>query len=379
VSISPVRSLERMSDRTPPERNRVVDAVRAGSIGVVVVWHWSLSITYRDDTGALVNPNPLEHVPGAWAATWLLQVMPAFFMVGGYANCAAWTSARRRGDGTFDFLRRRFHRLLVPVVVFLAVWAVIEAARRWGLGAQRPVIDRYAIVFDPLWFVGAYLIVVLFVPLTATAHRRHPAVTLGLLCVSVAAVDAVGFATGVTAIRWLNLVLVWMLVHQLGYLWADGTLRRLSSRQTAGLAGLGLLGLIGLTALDVYPRSLVATTETDISHLNPPTVVIAVAALFQLGTILLFAPRLARVLQRRRPWMAVIAANAVILTIFLWHMTALLLSIFVFEGLGGTLGDDPTVSWWLTRPLWIIGPAVVLAPLVAVFAPFEVGRRSPDG
>lgn len=222
----------------------------------------------------------MEHVPGAWAATWLLQVMPAFFMVGGYANCAAWTSARRRGDGTFDFLRRRFHRLLV---------------------------------------------------------------------------------------------------HQLGYLWADGTLRRLSSRQTAGLAGLGLLGLIGLTALDVYPRSLVATTETEISHLSPPTVVIAVAALFQLGTILLFAPRLARMLQRRRPWMAVIAANAVILTIFLWHMTALLLSIYVFEGFGGTLGDDPTVSWWLTRPLWIVGPAVVLAPLVAVFAPFEVGLSRSRG
>jgi hypothetical protein len=29
-------------------------------------------------------PNPIHVVPGGWLATWLLQVMPVFFLVGGY-------------------------------------------------------------------------------------------------------------------------------------------------------------------------------------------------------------------------------------------------------------------------------------------------------
>lgn len=379
MNLDLVAPLRRMADRTPPERNRVVDAVRAASIGVVVVWHWSLSITHRDEAGALVNPNPLEHVPGSWAATWLLQVMPAFFLVGGYANFSAWTSARERGDGVLAFLGRRFRRLLLPVVVFVGVWAAAMAPLWWGSMSPRSVLDRYAIVFDPLWFVGPYLFVVLLVPLTAPAHRRHPVATLGLLGVGVAAVDAIRFASGVAPIGWLNLALVWLLIHQLGYLWADGTLRGLSTRQSAGLVGLGLLGLVASTSLDVYPRSLVATPGTEISHLTPPTAVIAMAAVFQLGTILLVAPRLAGLLRRRRPWMAVIAINAVIMTVFLWHMTALVLSILTFEALGGTLGGDPTLSWWLTRPLWVAGPALVLVPMVAGFAPLELGRRSRGG
>jgi hypothetical protein len=131
--------------------------------------------------------------------------------------------------------------------------------------------------------------------------------------------------------------------------------------------------------LEVYPRSLVASEETDISHLSPPTVIIPVAALLQLGVILMCRPALERFLRRRRPWMAVVGVNAVIMTIFLWHMTALLIAIRVFEAAGGTLGDEATISWWLTRPLWVIGPAVVLVPLVAVFATFEVGRRADRG
>jgi fucose 4-O-acetylase-like acetyltransferase len=376
VLATPKRSLQKLVDQTPPERNRVVDAMRALSITVVVIWHWSLSITHRDETGALVNPNPIDQVPGAWAATWVLQVMPVFFVVGGYANLAAWTSlTSETGDGRagVEFLRRRARRLLVPVLVFVAVWALIDLLGHWLRADHRSVLDMYAIVFNPLWFVGAYLVIALVAPLTAAAHRRRPAITLVVLVIAVAAVDVTRFNLGIDAIGWLNFVLAWVLAHHLGYLWHDGWFGEGWSWRGAAAALAGLAGLAVLTSLGVYPRSLVATDETDISHLSPPTALIPVAALFQLGLILLCRPALERFLQRRRPWAGVVAVNAVIMTIFLWHMTALLISIFVFEAAGGTLGDDATLSWWLARPLWILGPAIVLVPLVALFSLFEVG------
>lgn len=78
--------LDALVDATPASRDRVVDFLRAASICVVVLWHWSLSITHWDGDYALVMPNPIGYVPGKWMATWVLQVMPVFFFVGGYAT-----------------------------------------------------------------------------------------------------------------------------------------------------------------------------------------------------------------------------------------------------------------------------------------------------
>ena len=61
------------------------------------------------------------------------------------------------------------------------------------------------------------------------------------------------------------------------------------------------------------------------------------------------------------------------MTVFCWHMTALVAAIGVFQLLGGTLARDATSTWWLQRPLWLVLPGVILAGLVNLFARFEVG------
>jgi hypothetical protein len=43
-------------------------------------------------------------VPGLQPATWVLQVMPVFFFVGGYVKAASWASVRQRAGGFIDFL-----------------------------------------------------------------------------------------------------------------------------------------------------------------------------------------------------------------------------------------------------------------------------------
>lgn len=371
---APLRQLDRLVERTPPERDRVVDAMRALSIVVVLVWHWSLSITHRRDDGVLVNPNPLEQVPAGWLLTWVAQVMPLFFVVGGFANAAAWRSEQQRGGGAATFLRRRFRRLLAPIAAFVVVWVLVDLAAWLLVDTHRTVLDEAAIVFHPLWFIGPYLLVVAAVPITATAHRAQPLATFGVLAVAVVAVDLARFGAGWEVLGWLNLALVWLLVHQLGYLWADRTLVGGAHVRTLATVVAGLVALVVLTSLPVYPRSLVATGATEISHLNPPTVVVVAAAVLQLGVVLALGPTLARVLRRDGPWRVVVALNAVIMTVFLWHMTALLAAIAVFEAVGGTLGSEATTSWWLGRPLWVLGPAVLLVPLVALFAAFELRR-----
>jgi hypothetical protein len=148
----------------------VIDFVRVACIVVVVLWHWVFSITQWGDHGQLVMPNLISHVDGLWATTWILQIMPAFFLVGGYANMASWNGCERIG-GTRAFWRRRLRRLLRPVAALIAVWVVIDAVLV-AIGGSRANVLRWGTVTVPLWFLGVYVGVVRLVPFTARLHER---------------------------------------------------------------------------------------------------------------------------------------------------------------------------------------------------------------
>src|SRR5918998_154267 len=120
---------------------------------------------------------------------------------------------------------------------------------------------------------------------------------------------------------------------------------------------------------------MVATVGGRLSHLYPTTVGIAMLAVFQLGLIVLLRPALSSWLHRRRVWKIVVAANTVILTVFLWHMTALLAVLALFEAAGLRIYPGPTAAWWAQRPLWLLVPGVLLAALVTAFARAETHHQ----
>src|SRR5690606_12258088 len=186
--------VDALVDATPASRDRVVDLLRAASICVVVLWHWTFSILHWR-RGALTMPNPIGDVPGLWAATWLLQVMPLFFLVGGYANLAGWEATVRRGGGARAFLARRFARLLRPTAVYLLAWLVVDLA--WQAGGGRSVLDWGLVVFVPLWFLGVYAGVVLLVPVTARLHAGRPGATIAALGLGIVAADLARLGLGV--------------------------------------------------------------------------------------------------------------------------------------------------------------------------------------
>lgn len=366
--------LDALVDATPAHRDRTVDAVRALCIAVVVLWHWVFSITHVSGGGALTMPNPIDEIPAGWLATWVLQIMPAFFVVGGFANQASWQRLERDRSATWrTYAAGRMARLWRPLAAVVVVWGVGDTLARTLLDVPS-VLSWGLVVFVPLWFLGAYSAVLLLAPATIAAHRRHPVLTLAGLAAGIAAFDALRFTTGEDRWGYATTALVWITAHQLGYLWRDGTVTGWSRRAQAGLVAGAAATLAVLTTVGPYPASMVAVRGGGISNMFPTTAPIAVLAVLQLGLIALARPAAERWLARRGPWRAVVAVNAVAMTVFAWHMTALVAVIGAAHGLGFTLPAATSPTWWLLRPVWLVLPGVVLAGLVAIFARLELPK-----
>jgi surface polysaccharide O-acyltransferase-like enzyme len=319
-------------------------------------------------------PNPIGHIPGAWMATWLLQVMTVFFLVGGFANYVGWRSVLRDGGGTSEFLVRRLRRLLMPAAVFVGVWAALEGALHLTVSGYRGVHEYGMVNFIPLWFLAAYVWVVALVPLTARVHDRWKELGVVALGALVVLADLLRFVYELEIVLYVNSGLVWIFVHQLGYFYGDRTFDRAPARRFTAILISGAVALVVLTSLPAYPRSMVATGGDEISNMFPTTAAIAALAMVQLGALMLVRKPVSRWLERRRPWKAVVGVNSVIMTIFLWHMTALLAAVWVIERAGLPLLGEPTAAWWAQRPLWFLVPGAFLVVLTAVFSRLERPR-----
>lgn len=137
-----------------------------------VVWgHWTMAaVTVAD--GELVAGRILVLAEWTHPLTWVLQVMPVFFLVGGYANGLSWRSARARGATYGGWLRARTRRLTLPVVPVLVAWFALGwVALRLGMD---PGTLRLAstVGLVPTWFLASYILVVALAPLGLLAWER---------------------------------------------------------------------------------------------------------------------------------------------------------------------------------------------------------------
>jgi hypothetical protein len=357
---------------TPASRDRYVDLLRVASLGVVIAGHWLMAVPVRGADGSTRVTNVLALVPLLRPATWLLQVMPIFFLVGGFAHATALTSIARRGGGYADFARSRIARLLRPTAVFVGVWTALAVGA--SLAGQDHGLVRVALrtVVQPLWFLGVYLALVALAPVMWRLHQRFGWRVPALLPAVAAVVDVLRF-TGHDRIAVLNLLVVWAGVHQLGFLYADGTLQRGGRRLGALLMGGGLGAVLLLTTAGPYPVSMVGVPGQAVSNMSPPTLALAAHAVWLIGLALLLREPATRWLARARVWRAVVAANGLAMTAFLWHLSAafVLLTLLRGSSFGGAPGSGP---WWATRPVWLGAAAVVTAGFVVVFRRFDTPR-----
>jgi hypothetical protein len=373
---------KRIAESTPASRNRVVDAVRAVAIIVVVLGHWLAASIWLRANGDIELMNSLEWIPYAGWVTWIVQVMPIFFLVGGYTNGRALGADKAVSIDYQEWVTKRVRRLFTPVIPLLVVWTLLIVI----LGPFLPndVVRAGAMSATvPLWFIAVYVSITALAPVT---HRWWTSIGLTsfvVLCAIAIGIDVLRFTFDVPGIGWLNFLFVWAAVHQLGYWWASREADGKGISVSSGLliAGTALTALVVLTTIGWYPVAMVGVPGSELTNMTPPTFAIALLGFVQAGMIWALSRPISRFVHREGAWHAVVAVSGVIMTIYLWHLTAmtLVVSVFLFTFGGAAFKIEPgTTAWWFTRPVWLSALILVTLALVATFAPFEwIVRESP--
>ena len=345
--LPPVRTA---AESTPAQRDRIIDAIRGVSLFVVVFGHLLMAVVYWPAEGDVRIGNLMASYPALQYLTWLLQVMPLFFAFGGASSVIAWRKADA-GDVLYSsWMWGRVRRLLRPVLVYLAIMAVFGAVMTLFVGPQLDPL--LAIINGPLWFLGVYTITLLFLPVMWWVHQKNRAIAFVVL-VPLAVLDSVG----VTILGWpvwvgfLNFILCWVAIQQLGFFWAEET--RLRTWVTVAVTSLIVnvalvyygpwpMSLVGLPGdvLDYDQLSLGGWTVSvpgfhgEYSNMSPPSVILLLHG-FTLVSLVFIARRpLARLLQRPRVWLVTTFMMMTSMSLYIWHLLAIVLSLTTLRFLG---------------------------------------------
>jgi acyltransferase-like protein len=315
-----------LAAQTPADRDRALDVIRIVSLIGVVAGHTLMAISIIRNH-VLIWDNMLTTSVVFAALTWIFQIMPLFFFAGAAASLSSW----RPGTNWGGWLMKRCTRLFRPVFYYLGFWAV-------ALTVLYPVLPQH--IYEPvagvsiqlLWFLGAYVLVLAAMPaLSRITTRTRLAAGVGLVYGSIAAIDVIRLHWhAASALGYLNLA-VWLIPAMFGIAYRRGLL---TGRAAVATAAVFLVVDIGLVRWGPYAVSMVGTGDHHLSNTSPPSLLLAGHAIILSALAIAAMPAIARWAQRPRVWWWTALGNSGAMTLYLWHMPALLGMQLLFDALG---------------------------------------------
>lgn len=358
----------KVAAETPADRDRAVDVARLAALVVVMFGHCALLLATIDGTGLRIG-NLLGEIPAIAPITWIVQVMPLFFLAGGAAGAYGW----HPGSSWGTWLVKRAQRLCRPVFWYLAAWSVGVLVTYQLLGADSAIrIGRECVAL--LWFLGVYLVVLAFVPaLTRMSTGRTVAVAVVALIATSAAFDALRFAVGEPIAGVANFVIVWLIPMVIGVAYA----RHLIGPRVALVAAVSAFAAqLVLAAVGPYEVSLVVTGTERVSNVSPPTLLLALHCTWMSFLFVAAAKAIGKWAEWPRVWYVVATGNGGAMTLYLWHIPAIAVATFTLHALGFDAYDVDAPYFWAMLALRAVVFAVVMFAMFMLLSPLE-HRRLP--
>lgn len=348
----------------PVDRDLTLDLARVSCVILVVFVHILFTGVGRAADGSLLLERTVEAQSWFTAASWIANIMPLFFVVGGYASRAGWRSTVARGDSADDFVRVRLVRLARPALPLFVFLAVALGATRL-IGIDPALVDTVAIgVGSPLWFLAAYMIVQALAPAMMRWHERFGGRVLLVLLGGAVAVDflrftiiggmldiqpvaGTGYGLGQELFGIPNIVFVWLFAQQLGFFLYDGWFASRRWWQLGLLIAAGYAALWGLVSLGGYSWNMLG------NQWPPTTAMVLLAVVQAAGLTLLHAP-LTRLMRGRVAQGVVFLIGSRLMTVYLWHLPVIMVLTGIQLVLPLALPAPGSAVWWWTRPVFLV-------------------------
>ncbi|MDT5235584.1 MAG: hypothetical protein QOF47_1571 [Mycobacterium sp.] len=359
----PMPDADKLAADTPAGRDRAVDVARLAALVVVMFGHCALLLATIDTSGLRIG-NLLGQLPAIAPITWVVQVMPLFFLAGGAAGAYGWHSGTPWGTWLFT----RAQRLCRPVFWYLAAWTIGLLVARMALGAESAAgLGRECVAI--LWFLGVYLVVLAFVPaMTCLRTGRAVAMVVASLLAAAALFDGIRIAVGTPTAGLPNFLIAWLIPVVIGVAYARRLIR---PRAALAVAASALAAQIALAMAGPYDVSLVVTGTERMSNVSPPTLLLALHCTWMSCVFVAAAGAIRRWAARPRVWHAVAVGNGGAMTLYLWHIPAIAVATFSLHPLGLDAYDVDAPGFWGVLALRALVFAVVMAIAFRLLAPLE--------
>lgn len=373
----------------PTGRDLTLDLVRVSCVVLVVFAHILFSGVGRRDDGSILIERTVEAQSWFDVVSWIADIMPLFFVVGGFAARAGWRSAQRRGQGASDFARVRLARLARPALPLFVFFALALAGARM-LGVDAALVDTVSIgVGSPLWFLAAYMLTQALAPWMIALHHRHGWRVLVVLLSGALVVDLVRFV-GVRDVLGMpslppdrygageelfglpNVLFVWLFCQQIGFFLFDGWFRRLSAAKLLALMSGGAGVAVAMVPLIGYSWNMLANQW-------PPTVPMALMAVVQAAGLTLVHRPLTALTRSRAVQAIIFVIGSRLMTVYLWHLPMIMVLTGIQLLLPLPMPHPGSALWWWTRVPFLLIVLAAVWLLSLALARFErVPRLGPD-
>ncbi len=359
----PMPDASTVAENTAPSRDRAVDVARLAALVVVMFGHCALLLATIEADGLRIG-NLLGELPAIAPVTWVVQVMPLFFLAGGAAGAYGWRSGTPWGTWLFT----RAQRLCRPVFFYLAAWTVGLLVARTVLGPESAAgLGRECVAL--LWFLGVYFVTLAFVPaLTRMRTGRSVAAVVASLLAAAAAVDGIRIAVGAPMSGVANFLIVWLIPVAVGV----GYARHLITSRVALVVGASaFVAQIVLALIGPYDVSLVVTGTEHMSNVSPPTLLLALHCTWMSFAFVTVAGTIRRWAARPRVWHVVAVGNGGAMTLYLWHIPAIAVATFSLHAVGLDAYDVDAPGFWGLLALRALVFAVAMAVTFWLLSPLE--------
>jgi hypothetical protein len=217
-----------------------------------------------------------------------------------------------------------------------------------------------------LWFAVVYQLLLAAAPVAVWLHDRAGAWVMLPMLAGVIGVDVAVRLTGDLGLQWVNLAFAWPLAHQWGIAYHRGWFRTWSTGRLVAAIAVAALAIVALVFGAHYPPAAVAWADVLVANLLPPTLAIAVLGFIQTCVLGLLDRAGVAGRLRDRTARLVRVANALLLTAYLWHIPAIVVSAGVLVGLSLLV---PAAAPVLMNPgllvVVVLAVVIVVVPLIA--------------